>query len=290
MVAQVEQLLSARKVYFIPSGKDLLVKCFNPKHEDNNPSMRIDRVSGIGHCFSCGFKLNIYTYYGVVADFQELKVAKLRQKFDKLVDSMRGLEMPEMAVPANKPYRGISEETLTKFGAFYCDDSDWENRIVFPLKDAAGKIRGFTGRHVFSDVSPKYLLRPSNVSPPMFPSIPRVLNNSVVLVEGIFDFLNLYDKGLENAMACMGTQTLKANYKEKLSVLQILGVTTIYFLFDGDDAGEEAVAELTPLVEGMGFKVIVWKLEEGSDPGGLSKEDVISLRKVILKDDEDSSD
>lgn len=44
------------------SGRDYLIKCLNPEHDDSNPSFRIDRVSGVAHCFSCGFKTNIFKF------------------------------------------------------------------------------------------------------------------------------------------------------------------------------------------------------------------------------------
>ena len=43
----VEELLVSRKVHFIPKGADCLVSCLHPEHEDRNPSMRIDRITGI---------------------------------------------------------------------------------------------------------------------------------------------------------------------------------------------------------------------------------------------------
>ena len=60
----VEELLRQRELYFIPKGADFLVSCLNPEHEDKNPSMRIDQITGIYQCFSCEFKGNIFTYFG----------------------------------------------------------------------------------------------------------------------------------------------------------------------------------------------------------------------------------
>ena len=43
----VEELLQSKDVYFIPKGADALVRCLNPDHDDRNPSMRIDRITGV---------------------------------------------------------------------------------------------------------------------------------------------------------------------------------------------------------------------------------------------------
>ena len=56
----VEDLLVDKKIPYYAKGKDYLVQCLNPEHDDNNPSMRIDQITGIFNCFSCGFKGSIY--------------------------------------------------------------------------------------------------------------------------------------------------------------------------------------------------------------------------------------
>ena len=48
---RVEELLQEKNLDFKVSGRDYLVKCLNPEHEDTNPSMRIDNITGIFHCF-----------------------------------------------------------------------------------------------------------------------------------------------------------------------------------------------------------------------------------------------
>ena len=52
---KVVDILQERKLEFKVSGRDYLVRCLNPEHEDRNPSMRIDNITGIFNCFSCGY-------------------------------------------------------------------------------------------------------------------------------------------------------------------------------------------------------------------------------------------
>ena len=59
----VEELLQERKIDYKLSPADCVVACLNPEHDDGNPSMRIDRITGVYNCFSCGFKGNIFNYY-----------------------------------------------------------------------------------------------------------------------------------------------------------------------------------------------------------------------------------
>ena len=62
----VLELIQSNKLEYKVSGKDFLIRCLNPEHNDRDPSLRIDKLTGIGHCFSCGFKLNIYKYFGLI--------------------------------------------------------------------------------------------------------------------------------------------------------------------------------------------------------------------------------
>ena len=55
----VLDLINKNSLAFSVSGRDYLIKCLNPDHEDSNPSFRVDKVSGVAHCFSCGFKTNL---------------------------------------------------------------------------------------------------------------------------------------------------------------------------------------------------------------------------------------
>ena len=64
----VEDLLLSKDIQYIPKGKDFVIRCLNPEHEDRNPSMRIDQVTGIFNCFSCEYKGNIFTHFGEKAD------------------------------------------------------------------------------------------------------------------------------------------------------------------------------------------------------------------------------
>ena len=43
----VETLLQNKDIQYIPKGKDYEVRCLNPDHEDRNPSMKIDQITGI---------------------------------------------------------------------------------------------------------------------------------------------------------------------------------------------------------------------------------------------------
>lgn len=278
----IADLLRQKNITFTVSGPDFLVKCLNPEHEDSNPSMRIDKTTGIYNCFACGFKGNIFKHFGILTNNTSVRVAKLKEKLRMLQIDTTGVPMPDGAIPMSADFRGISKRTLRKFGAFYTDAvTELQDRIVFPITDISGKTVVYVARHTLSAGNPRYINYPRGVKIPVFPSVLEQPHTSIVLVEGIFDFLNVYDKGLDNAICCFGTNTLTADTKAKLQPFKAQGVTKVFIMFDGDDAGRDAAYKLKPMIEEMELTVEIIKLEDGADPGELTQEYVDSLKEYV---------
>jgi DNA primase len=192
------------------------------------------------------------------------------------------LEYPDGYTPINMPFRGISTKTLRGFDAFYTDRVEkLADRICFPVPDITGRTAVFVARHTLSNGNPRYVNYPQGVSLPLFPAfVPKNEDiTSIVLVEGLFDMLNLYDKGIKNAVCCFGTSTIYSNIGEKLLPFKAQGITKVYILFDGDEAGRTAAKKLRPLVEEQNFIVELVDLPDGQDPGDLSQEDVDSIKE-----------
>lgn len=282
MVAPVEDLIQSKGLEYRYSGRDILIRCLNPEHEDRNPSLRVDKLTGLCHCFSCGFKANIFQYFGVVGGETAGLGSKLKEKIAAVMSSSIGLELPKGYQPFHREFKGVSGKTMRRFEAF--THKDYEDRIMVPIRDTTNKIVCFQGRHVVATHKPKYKFYPSGVEVPLFPARVPLYHNTVMLVEGMYDALNLIDKGLECVMATMGTQglgSLKGLDKSKVLHLKLLGVNKILFLFDGDDAGRKAVEILKPQLENVGFIVDNIELNDGDDPGEMSWEDVERLKSVL---------
>lgn len=280
----VLDLIQKNGLQYQVSGRDYLIKCLNPEHPDTNPSFRIDRVSGIAHCFSCGFKTNIFKYYGVFTNPIPIKIARLKEKLQQLKNHTLGVELPQGAILYTKTFRGISQQTLKHFEAFYTNQVEkLVDRIIFPIKDITGKTVVYVARHTLSNGNPRYINYPSKVQMPVFPAHIASTHKSLVLVEGIFDMLNLYDKGLTNVVCCFGTNTLQNDTKLKLFPYKAQGISHIYIMFDGDDAGERAANVLKPIIEDLEFIVEIIKLPDGKDPGDLDQTEVFSIREYIKK-------
>lgn len=283
----VADLLKEKNIQFNVSGHDYLIKCLNPDHDDSNPSCRVHKTTGAVHCFSCGFKAkSIFEYYGILSNHTFIKVAKLKEKLAQLKTSTTGLEIPPVAIPYTRSFRGISTNTLQRFGAFYIPGEGkylkgFEDRIIFPIKDIMGKNVMFLGRHTLSQGNPRYLNYPSGVSIPLFPPTISSEFKTAVMVEGIFDMLNLVDKGLENVICLFGTNSLQKDTKNKLLPYKMQGIQKLYLMMDGDDPGREAAKKLKTLIENEEFECEIITLEDDTDPGMLSQEYVDSIREYI---------
>ncbi len=271
----VEELLGKKGIRFIPKGNDFLVSCINPEHPDRNPSMRVDRITGVFQCFSCEYKGNLFTHFGERANQLQLKRELLKKRIsEKRADSI-GLSFPKNAIPYVGNWRNIKPETYKHFEAFNSLDDNHVSRIVFPVRDMTGRIVAFNGRHT-AQGTPKYIITPAGARMPLYPVVqPR--QGSIILVEGIYDMINLHDKGLTNTVCCFGTKNINT---DKLSMLKIQGISSVIIFFDGDDAGQKAAEKVKELCEEVDLlhRNIHFT---GTDPGALTENQVIKLRDKL---------
>jgi DNA primase len=115
------------------------------------------------------------------------------------------------------------------------------------------------------------MFTPSGAKLPIFPMADPI-QGKVILVEGIFDMLNLHDKGLTNAICCFGVNNFT---EEKLNLLKISGVTGLDLLFDGDEAGRGAAERVRALVGDFPVRSILLK---SGDPGDMNIKQVEYVR------------
>lgn len=280
----VRDILDKNDITYTEKGEDFLVHCLSPAHEDTHASLRIDRITGTFHCFSCGIKNTIFKHFGEYQSRTYDLLAEVAREIDNIMIETTGLEIPDSAVPFYEEYRGIKAGVYKEFKAFTHTDPEFINRVVFPVPDVTGKIMGFIGRYTHSNVSPKYRVVPAGAKLPIYP-IPK--GDYTVFVEGLFDTINLHDKGLANVSSLFGTHNLSLyNAKEKLAPLQASGIVRVFLLLDNDVAGKAATDKIRNIIETTtDLKVydISDFLDEGQDAGDLTKEEVDLLGKYIKK-------
>jgi DNA primase len=273
----VEELLVSKDIVYIPKGGDYEVHCLNPEHPDRNPSMRVDRITGIFNCFSCNFKGNLFTLFGEKVNQLQASRDLLKRKIRAKTAESIGLAFPSDCVPYTGNWRNIKPETYKKFEAFQNHETDHIGRIVFPVRDISGRIVAFNGRHTTGG-TPKYLVSPHKAKMPLFPIVKPILG-SVILVEGIYDMINLHDKGLDNAVCSFGTQTIN---EDKISMLKIQGVDKVDIFMDGDEAGQTAAKKIQTMCDSLALSHRNVYLKD-TDPGALTENQVQKLRKKLYE-------
>ena len=276
----VEELLRSKKISYLPSGRDYLIRCLNPEHEDKNPSLRVDKITGIFNCLSCGFSGNVFKFFGQKANHLEVRRAKLRNAIQSKLYQTSGLQMPSDAVPFDKDWRGISAATIKRFEAFELHSNpEFAGRLVFPIKDITGKIVAFCGRnHRDGTGFNKYHFSPPGAKLPLFPIV-KPIAGRVIIVEGIYDMLKLQDNGVYNACCAFGVNKVD---EDKINILKMQGVSAIDIFYDSDDAGQKAAAALYEELESryeMEAKII--RCNDAKDPGDLTAQQVLKIKEEL---------
>ncbi len=200
--------------------------------------------------------------------------------------------------------KGISEELLIRCSLAVRGKSGmydyFRQRILFPIRDNSGRLAGFAGRE-FGGNSPKYLNSPDT---PIFTKR-KILygyhaarsrirsSGEVLIVEGYTDLITLFQEGIRNVVAPMGT----ALTEEQASFLSRAARTAV-LVYDCDEAGLKATFRAGDIFLKYGMGVNVVELPAGEDPdsfvlsrGGKAFDeargnarDILDLKIRILKD------
>jgi len=181
-------------------------------------------------------------------------------KWDSIVKILKEKKIPKnIAVQC-----GLILERQQKTGYY----DRFRNRIMFPIFDVNMQVAGFGGR-VMDDAMPKYMNSPDT---PVY-NKSRILyglhvakqfcrqTGFVHIVEGYFDFLSLYQHGIKNTVATLGT----ALTSDHVRILKGYAARMI-LVFDSDAAGINAAKRSIKIFlrEGVDTRVLV--LPEGNDP------------------------
>jgi DNA primase len=116
---------------------------------------------------------------------------------------------------------------------------------------------------------------PAGAKLPLFPVV-QPIKGCILLTEGIFDVLNLHDKGLTNVMCCFGVKNVT---EEKLEVLSVSGVDQVDIFLDNDEAGQKGSEKIKELCEkvGLASRNIAFG-DKNLDAGALVQTQVDKLR------------
>jgi DNA primase len=148
----------------------------------------------------------------------------------------------------------------------------FRSRIMFPIRDARGRVSGFGGRALLPDQKPKYVNSPEGElyrkrrtlygidrARPAIAKAGRAL-----VVEGYTDVLACHQAGIREAVAVMGT----AITPEQVKLLSAYAEEAVLAL-DADRAGREAMLRAQGVASGKRLRLRVARMPDGEDPADL---------------------
>ena len=176
---------------------------------------------------------------------------------------------------------GLIKEADGKPGTYY---DRFRNRLMFPIRDAAGRTVAFTGRALAKDEQAKYLNSPetelykkSEILFGMDQAKDAIRTRGfAILVEGQMDLLHAHQAGFANTVALSGTAlsgthlSLMKRYSENLMLA-----------LDADRAGLSASAKSALAALGAGMRVKAIRMPQGKDPADVIAEDPKAFAKLV---------
>ncbi len=185
---------------------------------------------------------------------------------------------------------GLPSDILLSTGIIRLKEGDmydmFRGRIVIPIFDVNKRTVGFGGRAIEKDALPKYINSPESSvfskRNALF-GIEKSKNiitemNEVFIVEGYFDLIALYQNGLKNAVATLGT----AITENQLSRLRNYS-ENITLMLDGDEAGVKSALRLIGIFSDMDIQGTMIVPPAGHDPDSFVRKEGIEGLKRLLK-------
>lgn len=152
----------------------------------------------------------------------------------------------------------------------------FRGRIMFSISDISGKIIAFAGRVFQSEEQAKYVNSPetsiynkSRILYGLHASKQSIRKkDSVIVVEGYLDFLQLFQSGIENCVAVSGTA-----FTDQHALQLKRYCNTVYLAYDGDAAGKAAVIRAGYVLLRAGVSSQIVNIPDGLDPDDWIKQD-----------------
>ena len=301
-----------------------------PFHNEKTPSFSVTPGKQMYYCFGCGAGGNVFNFimeyenytFGEalkhLADRAGVELPKIEYSREVREKAQERAELLEINKQAAQYFyyqlrtekgaqgyqyltgRGLSEETMRKFGLGYSDkfggglyqflkskgygddrlresglfnvderhgmyDKFW-NRVIFPIMDVNNRVIGFGGR-VMGDVKPKYLNSPEtkifDKSRNLYGlNVARTTRRKyLILCEGYMDVISMHQAGFTNAVASLGTALTSGHASLLKRYTQ-----EVLLLYDSDEAGVRAALRAIPILREAGVNSRVVNLRPYKDP------------------------
>ena len=200
-------------------------------------------------------------------------------------DSWDGLyrHMSSLKIPEEELER-IGLIKKNKNGKYY---DKFRNRVIFPIINTQKKVIGFGGRSIINGDKgmPKYLNsdesgifhKKNNLYGLNLAGDEVKKEGNIIIVEGYMDVISLYQAGVKNAIASLGTAL--TNEQARLLARYTKNVVLAY---DSDNAGINATLRAIDILKEAKINVRVLNLNDAKDPDEyIRKFNVESFRNLI---------
>jgi DNA primase len=186
---------------------------------------------------------------------------------------------------------GFSTQDLVTAGLARRRDGRVEDafrgRIIFPLADQRGRVLGFAGRALRDGQQPKYLNTSENRAVGFFKGqllygmslarTPAMKTGRFVVVEGYTDVLALYQAGVPESVAIMGTSLTDPQLEE---LTRVKG--TVFLALDADNAGKNATSRAARMASERETELRVIAMPAGRDPAEIvAQEGPEAFRRLL---------
>jgi DNA primase len=276
------------------NGSELRGRC--PIHQgEGNDAFHVNLTKNAFHCFSCKVKGNVLDFAAAMEKCSVRDAAvKLQAWFStksatvpaekKLSTEEKRGEAAELGnkplsfelkgVDLAHPYlteRGIARETAEIFGVgLFSGRGSMSGRVVFPIHNELGELVAYAGRSIDGN-EPRYKLPAGFHKNQVLFNLHRAMGAEVIVVEGFFDCMKVWQSGHSSVVALMGSSL--SDRQERLLVGRFQKVA---LLLDADDAGRMAVEEIAArLIRQVYVKIVA--PPDGKQPDQLDEEQLKGL-------------
>ncbi len=222
-------------------------------------------------------------FYQELTTTQEGKTAleylKNRRLFSKTIKTYGLGFAPDdyVALRTHMNEIGYTDEQLIDAGLVLKKDNKiydrFRNRVIFPIIDLRGNVIGFGGRIMKNEPEqngykpPKYL---NSAETPVFNKGKNLFSlnlakkdssGKLILVEGYMDVISVYQAGIINVVATLGTALTEDQAK-----LMMKYCSEILICYDSDEAGQKAAIRAINIINEVGGRSKVISLKGAKDP------------------------
>ena len=272
-------------------GRNLRGRC--PIHKGNRmDSFCVSLERNLFNCFSCQARGDVLAFVAAIERCSIREAAtKLQERFSISSRSARPVQRPTAkAEPKelhpNQPLtfalrdidihhaylssRGISADTAETFGVgLYAGKGTMTGRIVIPIHNNHGQLVAYAGRSIDAG-EPRYKLpRGFHSSLELF-NLHRVTAQEVVIVEGFFDCMKVWQALFPFVVALMGCNM--SLHQQQVIESRFKRVT---LMMDGDDAGRRAADRIASRLAHRHVRIV--SIPDGKQPDELSTSQIGNL-------------